>query len=96
MNTWLERNGVLDQTQRNQIANYALVEWSDNINISDTHPREYLPNYLERLSDSEKELMYYWHALPNNWQEMNFDEFLVARRKLIAKVVSDAYLRITE
>jgi hypothetical protein len=93
---WLERNGVLDQTQRNQIANYALVEWSDNINISDTHPREYLPNYLERLSDSEKELMYYWHALPNNWQEMNFDEFLVARRKLIAKVVSDAYLRITE
>jgi hypothetical protein len=93
---WLERNGVLDQTHRNQIANYALVEWSDNINISDTHPREYLPNYLERLSDSEKELMYYWHALPNNWQEMNFDEFLVARRKLIAKVVSDAYLRITE
>lgn len=93
---WLERNGVLDQTHRNQIANYALVEWSDNIDISDTHPREYLPNYLERLSDSEKELMYYWHALPNDWQEMQFDDFLVARRKLIAKVVSDAYLRITE
>jgi hypothetical protein len=93
---WLERNGVLDQTQRNQIANYALVEWSDNINISDTHPREYLPNYLERLSDSEKQMMYYWHALPEDWQEMQFDDFLIARRKLIAKVVSDAYLRITE
>ena len=92
---WLERNGVLDQTHRNQIANYALVEWSDNIHISDTHPRDYLPNYLERLSNSEKELMYYWHALPDAWQEMQFDDFLVARRKLIAKVVSDAYIKIT-
>ena len=39
--------------------------------------------------------MYYWHALPNAWQEMQFDDFLVARRKLIAKVVSDAYMKIT-
>ena len=92
---WLERNGVLDQTHRNQIANYALVEWSDNIHISDTHPRDYLPNYLERLSNLEKELMYYWHALPDAWQEMQFDDFLVVRRKLIAKVVSDAYMKIT-
>jgi hypothetical protein len=93
---WLERNGVLDQTQRNQIANYALVEWSDNIDISDSHPREYLPNYLDRLTENERELMYYWHALPKDWQEMAFDDFLVARRKLIAKVVSDAYVKISE
>jgi len=91
---WLQRNGVLDQTQRNQIANYALVEWSDNIDISDSHPKQYLPNYLNRMTSSEKELMYYWHALPNNWHEMNFDDFLIERRKLIAKVVSDAYLKI--
>jgi len=91
---WLERNGVLDQTQRNQIANYALVEWSDNIDISDSHPREYLPNYLDRLTENEKEMMYYWHALPEDWQEMAFDDFLVVRRKLIAKVISDAYKRM--
>jgi len=91
---WLERNGVLDQTQRNQIANYALVEWSDNIDISDSHPREYLPNYIDRLTENEKEMMYYWHALPEDWQEMAFDDFLVVRRKLIAKVISDAYKRM--
>lgn len=91
---WLERNGVLDQTHRNQIANYALVEWSDNINISDSHPRDYLPNYTQRLSDAEKRLMYYWHALPENWEEMNFDEFLIHRRKLIANVISEAYQKI--
>lgn len=93
---WLERNGVLDQTQRNQIANYALVEWSDNIDISDSHPREYLPNYLGRLSENECEMMYYWHALPKDWQEMEFNDFLVARRKLISVVISDAYSRIAE
>jgi hypothetical protein len=56
---WLERNGVSDQTQRNQIANYALVEWNDNINISDTEPSKYLPNYLSRLTNDDKFKMYY-------------------------------------
>ena len=92
---WLQRNGVPDQTQRNQIANYALVEWSDNINISDNHPKEYLPHYFDRLPTHEKESMYYWHALPENWEEMEYEEFLVQRRKLISQVVRDAYLKIS-
>lgn len=89
--SWLEKNGFTDQTIRNQIANYALVEWSDNINISAKHPREYLPFYLERLKPGEKEQMYYWHALPENWQEMEYMDFLEERRKLISKVIRDAY-----
>lgn len=88
---WLEKNGFIDQTIRNQIANYALVEWSDNINISAKHPREYLPFYLQRLKLGEKEQMYYWHALPENWEEMEYLEFLEERRKLISKVIRDAY-----
>ena len=72
------------------------MEWSDNIKISDSHPRDYLPFYLDRLSNSEKDLMYYWHALPLNWQELDFNSFLIERRKLIAKVVSDAYYKISE
>jgi hypothetical protein len=89
--SWLEKNGFPDQTVRNQIANYALVEWSDNINISAKHPREYLLYYLERLKPGEKEQMYYWHALPENWQEMEYLDFLLERRKMIAKVIRDAY-----
>lgn len=89
--SWLEKNGFIDQTIRNQIANYALVEWSDNINISAKHPREYLPFYLERLKPGEKEQMYYWHALPENWEEMEYLEFLEERRKRISKVIRDAY-----
>ncbi len=88
---WLERNGVIDQTQRNQIANYALVEWNDNINISDKVPSQYLPNYLTRLTNDEKVKMYYWHALSVNWEHMDYSDFLVDRRKRIAQVIKDAY-----
>ncbi len=88
---WLERNGVIDQTQRNQIANYALIEWNDNINISDKEPSQYLPNYLTRLTNDEKVKMYYWHALSENWEHMDYSDFLVDRRKRIAQVVKDAY-----
>jgi hypothetical protein len=92
---WLERNGVTDQTQRNQIANYALVEWSDNIEISDKNPREYLPFYLDRLPHHEKENMYYWHALAPNWENMSYEDFLIDRRKRISLVIRDAYATIS-
>jgi hypothetical protein len=93
---WLQRNGITEQRDTNQIANYALVEWSDNISISDTAPADYLPEYLNRLSADEKQKMYYWHALPENWEQMNFEDFLIERRKRIAQVVKDAYGNISK
>lgn len=93
---WLQRNGITEQRETNQIANFALVEWSDNISISDTAPADYLPEYLNRLSADEKQEMYYWHALPENWEQMNFEEFLMERRKRIAQVVKDAYENISK
>jgi hypothetical protein len=88
---WLQRNGVTELRDTNQIANFALVEWSDNISISDKSPSEYLPEYLNRLSPTEKDKMYYWHSLPENWEQMSYDTFLVERRKRIALVVKDAF-----
>jgi len=93
---WLLKNGIIEQRETNQIANFALVEWSDNIAISDTSPTDYLPEYLSRLSENEKEKMYYWHALPENWETMNYQHFLTERRKQIARVVKDAYDAISQ
>jgi hypothetical protein len=93
---WLQRNGITEQRETNQIANFALVEWSDNISISDTAPADYLPEYMNRLSADEKQKMYYWHALPENWEQMNFEDFLIERRKRIAQVVKDAYGNISK
>lgn len=92
---WLFKNGVVDQRDRNQIANYALVEWSDNIDISNSHPREYLPAYIKRHSNGDLNDMYYWHALPENWEELEYQDFLEERRKLMANIIREAFKEIS-
>ena len=91
---WLMRNGVTEQRDYNQIANFALVEWSDNIAISDKEPKVYLPIYEQRFSEEELRKMRFWHALPENWQEMYYRDFLSERRKLISKAVEEAYKKL--
>jgi hypothetical protein len=93
--SWLQKNGIAETRDTNQIGNYALVEWSDNISISDEEPKGYLPKYLNRLTPEEKANMYYWHALPEGWEQMIYSDFLLERRKLIAKVVKDAFNKIS-
>jgi len=88
---YLEDIGIAQQRERNQLANYALVEWDDNNAISSAAPQDYAPKYEQRFSDDEKNKMYYWHALPVNWYEMEYTDFLKARRKLIAKVIHNGY-----
>jgi uncharacterized protein YeeX (DUF496 family) len=91
---YLNRIGITALQDTNQIANYALVEWSDNIDISDMKPTEYVPNYKARFSESELKQMYEMHALPDDWENMEFQEFLEARRKKIAAVIHKAYQKI--
>jgi hypothetical protein len=92
---YLQRQGITDQRDTNQIANFALVEWSDNIKISDQAPSVYLLEYLNRLSTSEKSEQYFWHALPEGWESMEYGAFLKMRREMIAKVIKGAYDKIS-
>jgi hypothetical protein len=91
--SWLIKKGISEIRDINQIANYALVEWNDNVKIADRAPSEYLPNYLNRFSDN-RDKMIYWHALPKNWENMNYSEFLIERRKLMALVIKNAFEKI--
>jgi hypothetical protein len=59
-----------------------LLEWPDNTDISAQAPTEYFSKY-SRVSDE----MRFWHALPIGWEHMQYSEFLMARRKAIAKVI---------
>ncbi|TVT50505.1 MAG: DUF262 domain-containing protein [Denitromonas halophila] len=90
----LARLGVKDIRDTNQIANYALVEWDDNIAISDIAPKEYWPKYAGRFSDTELKEMMHWHALPEGWQELDYQDFLMARRPLVARVIKQGYLKL--
>jgi hypothetical protein len=80
--------------ETNQIANFAYVEWGDNVKISDQPPVDYLPEMEGRFSAKDLERMRYLHALPLGWETMEYQEFLEQRRELIAKVVSDGYQQL--
>lgn len=84
---WLERQGLDDRKQINQMANFALLEWPDNIDISDTPPADYVPKIRVRFSDTDWQQMHELHALPQGWEHMAYEDFLSERRKLMAGIV---------
>lgn len=84
--------------QINQVANQALVEWSDNIDISNEAPSVYWPAQVadkaiqgERLAKQT-----WWHALPDGWTHMTYPDFLAARRKLIAAVTREGFRKLSD
>jgi hypothetical protein len=44
-----------------------------------------------RLSESERKAVAFWHALPEGWQDLPYQEFLVRRRRGIAAVIRKAF-----
>jgi hypothetical protein len=88
---WLIRQNITDLKQINQIANFALLEWPDNIEISDTPPKEYLPNIQKRFTPEIWTQMTELHALPNGWEHMEYDIFLTERRKLMAGIIRKGF-----
>ena len=89
--SYLKKIGISETRDTNQIANYAWLEWGDNLDVSDSPPSAYVPVMKERLSQSEVEQMNRWHALPANWEEMDYTDFLIRRRELMAKVIADGF-----
>ena len=88
---YLKTLKITDTRLTNQIANFTMVEWGDNLKISDQPPSEYVPVLNKRFKGKELERMYYWHALPDGWENLEYEDFLRQRRELMAKVIRDAY-----
>ena len=88
---YLEALGISQTRERNQIANYAYVEWSDNVKISDQAPSKYLPLLKEGFSETELARMYRFHALPDDWENLDFRTFLELRRGLMAQLIREGY-----
>lgn len=89
--------GITDFKRINQVANFAPTDWDTNIHISDRAPKDYWQELVEKRSQGEEWLkqQMYWHAIPEGWENMSYDEFLSDRRKLIAQVIRDAFAHIT-
>lgn len=88
--------GVKDLKKVNQVANFAPTDWSTNIWISDREPAEYWPALVAERGFEGGRLrqQMFWHALPEDWQAMGYDEFLQERRILMAQVTRAGYERL--
>jgi len=92
----LKTCGITDLRETNQIANYALVEWGDNMEILDKPPMNYAPEMVSRFKKEELTLMYHWHALPDSWEQMDYREFLEQRRELMAQIIQEGYKTLAD
>lgn len=52
----------------NQIANHVLLKWSDNVDISDDSPAEYLEKYQPKLT---KEMLKEWEKSEKRKEQLN-------------------------
>lgn len=75
----------------NQMANYAFIDWKDNAEILDESPSVYYPVICEGRSAEQIRIMEEENALPHAWETMQYETFIVERRKLMAAKIKAAY-----
>ena len=88
---WLEEQGIEDIKLINQTANFSLIDWDLNNDISDQSPEEYVPELKKKFDHESWSKMGELHALPENWEKMSYDEFLLKRRELMAKIIKRGF-----
>lgn len=91
---YLAKIGINEDRYRNQIANFTYIDYSTNIDISDNPPVYYTERYMLKLGTEEYDKTCSEHALPKDWQNMDYFEFLKERRKLMAQIIKKAYSKL--
>lgn len=92
---FLEATGVSDLKKINQIANFAPVEWPSNIKIGKNPPADYVPALDAALTATQRDQVYFWHALPPLWWQLPYEQFLMERRTRMAQVIHAAWKQLT-
>lgn len=89
---FLKQKGYL--SKRSNKANFTLLDYANNIYISDDDPSVYVKRYRLELGEEEYERNCHEHALPLGFENMSYEEFLEKRRKLMAQLVKTAFERL--
>ena len=84
----------LDRKKRNQTANFTYLEYEDNLDISDDPPKKYFLEIKTKHFKGKEDVlekMLVNHCLPTNFYDLDYNEFLLQRRKLIANSIRETY-----
>lgn len=90
---YLTQIGYTTDRDRNQAANFTYLDYVTNIDISDDAPALYIERYKEKLGEEYKTHCDN-HALPENFETMDYMEFLNQRRTLMAQIIKKAFMRL--
>ena len=74
----------------NRMANYAFIDWKDNMEILDKSPAVYYPIICKDISPEDIIKMEEENALPHGWENMSYEEFLTERCKLMSAKIKQA------
>lgn len=95
---YLQTEMGLEQKHYNQIANMIYIDYHKNIEISDKPPHEYWKDMLNKCTDSTREFIENNYVevydLPKEFWNMDYFEFLEARRKLMAKSIHNYFEKL--
>ena len=90
---YLTQIGYTTDRDRNQAANFTYLDYVTNFDISDDAPALYIERYKEKLGEEYKTHCDN-HALPENFETMDYMEFLSKRRTLMAQIIKKAFARL--
>jgi len=93
---FLQKKGITNKKEINQIANLVFLEYKDNINIGDKPPKEYWHLLTDSMPQEKVKEHMKMHDLPEEFWEMDYHEFLAKRRELMAKRIKEYFLRLGE
>lgn len=93
---YLSEIGYTSDRDRNQIANFTYLDYNTNIDISDDPPAVYVERYRQKLGEDGYKKTCAENALPVDFEKMSYPDFLEKRRKLMAGIVKQAYLKLCE
>lgn len=88
---YLETIGFDNDRDRNQIANFTYLDYPTNIDISDDPPIEYVGRYKEKLGEEGYKTACEQNALPENFETLEYNDFLAKRRVLMSETVKKAF-----
>lgn len=83
---YLKGIGIDSQTDQNQVANYIYIDYKTNISISDEAPIKYFEEFKQYGNENIEKVLED-HALPEDFDKLEYKDFLDKRRYNMAQYI---------
>lgn len=90
----LEEIGIIDDRDRNQLANFTYLDYNTNIDISDDAPALYVERFKAKYGATDYAKHLANNAIPYGFENLSYFDFLDQRKKLMADIIKKAYNKL--